>query len=255
MQAQRYKHGEPIWQDQSSADDSKAAEFYSALFGWNCPQGDPQFGGYRECRLDGKKVAGISPQMQPGPARWSVYIQVDSAEDIARKVTENGGQVAVAPMQIGEFGTMAVFGDPTGAFFGVWQPGTHHGDEVRNRPGAVCWYELITTDVEAAGKFYSAVFGWTAQAHGPAEGPGGYRELKLDDKTLGGLMAKPPMMPAEAPPFWGVYFAVDDTDAAAAKAAELGGRVLVEPMDIPPGRFAVIADPTGAAFNILASSR
>lgn len=255
MKTEGYLHGEPNWQDQSSADAAKAAEFYSALFGWDCPEGDPQFGGYRECRLDGKKVAGISPQMQPGPAMWSVYIKVDSAEEVAEKVTGNGGGVAVAPMQIGDFGTMAVFTDPTGAFFGVWQPGTHQGTEIHNQPGAVCWYELLTTDVEAASNFYSAVFGWVPQTHGPAEGPGGYSEFKLGDKTVAGMMAKPPMMPAEAPPFWSPYFAVADVDATAAKAAELGGRVLVEPSDIPPGRFAVIADPTGGAFNVLASSR
>lgn len=255
MQAESYAHGEPSWQDQSSADAAKAAEFYSALFGWNCPEGDPQFGGYRECTLDGKKVAGISAQMQPGPAIWSIYINVDNADEVAQKIAENGGQVALAPMKIGEYGTMAVFSDPTGAFFGVWQPGTHQGAEIHNQPGAVCWYELITTDVDAAGKFYSAVFGWVAQRHGPSEGPGGYSELKLGEQTVAGMMAKPPMMPAEVPAFWGVYFAVADVDAAAAKATELGGKVLVEPKDIPPGRFSVIADPTGAAFNVLTSGR
>ncbi|MBW3591620.1 MAG: hypothetical protein KY393_07225 [Actinobacteria bacterium] len=85
MQAESYAHGEPSWQDQSSADAPKAAEFYSALFGWNCPEGDPQFGGYRECTLDGKKVAGISAQMQPGPAIWSIYINVDTLTRLRRR--------------------------------------------------------------------------------------------------------------------------------------------------------------------------
>lgn len=255
MEAKGYVHGEPIWQDQSSGDASKAAEFYSALFGWDCAEGDPQFGGYRECRLEGKRVAAVTPQMQPGPAMWSVYIQVDSAEAVAQQVAKNGGRVAVEPMTIGDFGTMAVFSDPAGAFFGVWQPGSHRGAEIRNQPGTVCWYELITTDVDAATKFYSSVFGWEARTHGPPGGPGGYSEFKLGEKTVAGMMAKPPTMPAEAPPYWGVYFAVKDVDATAARAAELGGRILVEPKDIAPGRFAVIADSTGAAFNVLTSSR
>jgi len=257
LKVDSYENGEPTWQDQSSADADKAAEFYSGLFGWEAPPPeDPeQFGGYRNALLNGKKVAGLTPQFQPGPAYWAVYVNVDSAAEVSSRVTENGGQVVVEPMEIGDFGSMAVYMDPTGAAFGVWQPGTHKGAEVRNEPGSVCWYELVTSDVDAAGAFYGAVFGWTAQAHGPATGPGGYTELKLADRTFGGMMAKPPMMPAQVPSHWAVYFAVDNTDAAAAKVTELGGRVMMGPTDIPPGRFAVCADPTGATFNILKTDR
>lgn len=256
LQIDSYQHGEPTWQDQTSADAGKAAEFYSALFGWEVPPAESeQFGGYRNALLNGKKVAGISPQIQPGPAYWSTYVNVEDAGAIAGLVQENGGQVMVAPMEIGEFGSMAFFVDPTGAVFGVWQAGTHAGAEVKNEPGAVCWYELVTGDVEASGTFYSAVFGWSAQAHGPAGSAGGYTEFKLGDSTIGGMMAKPPTMPAEAPSYWGVYFAVDDTDAMAAKVTELGGQVVVGPMDIAPGRFALCADSTGAMFNILKTSR
>lgn len=255
MQVDSYQHGEPAWQDQSSPDAGKAAQFYQELFGWDVPEGDEQFGGYRNATLNGRKVAGISPQMQPGPAYWSTYVNVENADEVAKLVSDNGGQVMVGPMQVGDFGTMGIFVDPTGAVFGVWQAGTHAGAEVKNEPGAVCWYELVTTDVVAAATFYSSVFGWTAQAHGPAEGPGGYTEFRLGDTTIGGMMAKPPMMPAEAPSYWGVYFAVDDADAAAARITELGGQVIVGPTDIAPGRFAFCADPTGAMFNILKSTR
>jgi predicted enzyme related to lactoylglutathione lyase len=66
------------------------------------------------------------------------------------------------------------------------------------------------------------------------------------------MMQKPPMLPADVPPHWAVYFAVADTDAAVARIAELGGSVMMPPMDIEPGRFAVVADPYGAAFNVIA---
>lgn len=251
-----YSHGEPTWQDHGSDDDARATEFYSALFGWECPEGDPNMGGYRNCTLNGKTVAGISPQMTEGvPPAWAFYVCVDDADAVVAKVTENGGQSLFEPMQIAGYGKMGFFMDPTGAAFGVWQPGAHKGAEIRNVPGSVCWYELITTDVAAASKFYSAVFGWTAQSHGPSEGPGGYNEFKLGDKAVAGMMAKPPMMPAEVPPYWGVYFAVEDADATAARAGELGGRILAGPMDIAPGRFATIQDSTGAVFNILKSGR
>lgn len=257
MQIDSYQHGEPSWQDHSSADPEKAAEFYSALFGWEVPPGDEQFGGYRNATLNGKMVAGMGPQMGPEgtPAYWSTYINVDDAAEVARKVGEAGGQVIVEPMQIGEFGSMAVFADLTGAMVGVWQPGTHKGAQVRNESGAVFWHELVTTDVEAAGSFYTAVFGWVASSHGPSEGPAGYSEFKLGDKMIGGMMAKPPMLPAEVPSHWTVYFAVDDADAAAERVKELGGQVMFGPMDTPPGRLAICMDPTGASFNVLKSSR
>lgn len=255
MEVESYAHGEPCWQDQSSSDSEKAVAFYSGLFGWQCPEASPELGGYRNCLLRGRNVAGISPLMDPSsPTAWSIYVKVDDADDVAARVRANGGQVVVEPMDVMDLGRMAFFIDPTGAAFGTWQPGVHRGAGVRNEHGAFCWHELITTDVAAATTFYAAVFGWAAHAHGPA-GPGGYTEFQVGEKMVAGMMAKPAAMPAEAPPYWGVYFAVDDVDAAVARVAELGGRVLFGPMDIEPGRFATVADSTGAAFNILKSSR
>jgi predicted enzyme related to lactoylglutathione lyase len=257
MQIDSYQHGEPSWQDHGSGDAETASEFYTALFGWEIPPGDPEMGEYRNCKLDGKLVAGMGPNMDPNmPNAWSSYINVESAEEIAKLVTDNGGQVIVAPLTIADFGTMAVFSDPTGAVMGVWQPGTHMGAEVRNEPGAACWHELMTDDTDAAASFYGAVFGWTAGSHGPtAEGSDAYTEFKLGDKMVAGMLAKSPSVPAELPSFWSVYFAVDDADAAAAKITELGGRVLMGPVDTPPGRLAAVQDSTGALFNILKSSR
>lgn len=256
MQIDGYQHGEPSWQDHGSADPDKASEFYTALFGWKIPQGDPNMGNYRNCLLNGSMVAGMGSSMGEGmPPVWSTYVNVDDAGAIATLVTDNGGQVIVAPFAIAEFGTMGVFADPTGAVIGVWQPGSHKGAQVRNEPGAACWHELMTTDTDAAAAFYSAVFGWTAGSHGPSAGPGGYIEFKLGDKMVAGMMAKPPSMPAEVPPFWSVYFAVDDADATVAKVTELGGGILMGPVDMPPGRLAAVRDSTGAVFNILKSAR
>jgi predicted enzyme related to lactoylglutathione lyase len=118
-----------------------------------------------------------------------------------------------------------------------------------NEPGAFSWNELLTTDIPASKAFYGAVFGWGSQTHG--DGPGAYTEWQIDGRSIGGMMEKPPMMPAEVPPYWGVYFTVADTDDAVARAQGLGGAVINPPMDIEPGRFAVLADPTGAVFNVI----
>jgi len=121
-----------------------------------------------------------------------------------------------------------------------------------NEPGAFSWCELITTHVAAATGFYSAVFGWDAETHGEPGSPGGYTEFKVSGRSVAGMMAKPPNLPAEVPPFWAVYFSVADTDAAVARITELGGTLMMGPTDIEPGRFAVVADPAGAVFNVIA---
>ncbi|HEY1827682.1 MAG TPA: VOC family protein, partial [Acidimicrobiales bacterium] len=146
---------------------------------------------------------------------------------------------------------MVVFADPVGAVLGLWQPGTHTGAQLANEPNTYCWSELVTTDLERSKEFYKAVFGWDAQDQGSGE-DFVYVEWKLGDRSMGGMMPKSPEMPAEMPPVWGVYFAVADADATAAKAQELGGAVFMGPQDIEPGRMAVMADDQGVMFQILA---
>jgi predicted enzyme related to lactoylglutathione lyase len=148
-----------------------------------------------------------------------------------------------------DMGRMAVFMDPTGAAFSIWQPIKFPGSAIVNETGTFAWNELITTDVDAAKAFYSALFGWQPETH--EAGPMSYTEWKLGGRSVGGMMQKPADMPAQMPSLWTVYFLVDDCDAAAAKVKELGGNVMREPMDIEPGRFAVLADPTGAAFCVM----
>ena len=109
------------------------------------------------------------------------------------------------------------------------------------------------TSLDSAKAFYRAVFGWGAESQGgPEGGPPAYTEWKLGGKSVGGMMLKMPEMPAEMPNFWGVYFAVADTDATVSQAQKLGGTLIMAPMDIEPGRFATMADPVGAMFNVLA---
>jgi hypothetical protein len=182
---------------------------------------------------------------------WLTYVNVDDADATVAKVTAAGGTVFMEPMDVMEAGRMALFADPVGAVIGLWQPGQHTGAELANEPGTYCWSELITTDLDASKAFYAAVFGWGAEEQGPPGGPPAYTEWKLGGRSMGGMMEKSPQMPAEMPPSWGVYFAVSDTDATVAKAQELGGSLFMGPMDIEPGRIAVLADNLGVVFNVL----
>ena len=256
MEMQSYEHGVPSWVDVGSPDPAAGAAFYSALFGWDVQEGPPEAGGYAIAYLRGKAVAGMGPLPDPYvPPAWLTYVNVDSADEIAEKVAANAGHVFLAPMDVLDVGRMAVFADPVGAVFGVWQPRTHIGAELVNEPSTFCWSELLTSDVEASKAFYGAVFGWGSLTHAHAEDMPdalAYTEWQHGGVSIGGLMLKPPFLAAEVPSHWVVYFAVVDTDQTAARAKELGGSVMVPPTDIEPGRFAVIADPGGASFAVIA---
>jgi predicted enzyme related to lactoylglutathione lyase len=250
MKVDKYEPGVPSWVDLGSPDPQTAADFYSALFGWECPEGPPETGGYRVCTIEGIPVAGLGPAQNPGPPVWASYVNVESADAVTELIGPNGGTVIMPPMDVMDFGRMAVYADPIGAVISVWEPGTHPGAGVVNEPGTLSWNELVTTDIEASIAFYTTVFGWGAVTNG--EGAGAYTEWQVGGRSIAGMLLKPPMMPAEVPPHWAVYFAVSDTDNAVARVAELGGTVLMPPTDIEPGRFAVVMDPTGASFNVIA---
>jgi predicted enzyme related to lactoylglutathione lyase len=248
-----YAAGTPSWVDLGSPDLDAAAEFYSGLFGWQVPAAEnvEQTGGYRRATKDGADVAGLMPLMQEGqPTVWSSYIAVADADATAAAVKEAGGTVMAEPMDVMDLGRMAVFVDPTGAVFGIWQAGTFPGAGRVNEPGALAWNELGTRDPGAAKAFYGAVFGWGFEDHDMGE-MGTYTEWQLDGNAIGGLMDISGRMPDEIPAHWLVYFAVENTDAAVETVKAAGGDVRFGPIDIPAGRFAVVGDPHGAVFAVI----
>jgi predicted enzyme related to lactoylglutathione lyase len=242
---QRYEHGVPSWVDIGTGDLSSGVRFYSQLFGWEGQDMGEEAGHYTIATKGGNRVAAISPAQDPGPPRWTTYINVDDVDEVTRKAEAAGGKVVVPPMDVMAAGRMAIFMDPTGAFIAAWQPGEHLGAQLVNEPGAFIWSELTSSDVAKSKAFYSAVFGW---------GWGGgdeYPEAQVSGRTIGGLVARRPELPAEVPDNWLVYFGTADVDADVRKATELGATVIVEPTDIPgTGRFAALMDPQGASFAL-----
>ena len=253
MEVERYEHGVPSWVDLGTPDIPKAIEFYSSLFGWQIEQGPPETGGYSMCLLRGKPVAGLGPQMNPGPPYWTTYVNVDSVDDVLGKAKAAGGNVLMDGMDVMDVGRMGIIQDPVGAVISLWEPKAHNGAAIVNEPNSYSWSELITTDVEASKQFYGEVFGWGSETHGEGS-PMPYTEWKIGDRSVGGMMPKPPMMPAEVPPHWGVYFSVDGTEAAIDKVKSLGGQLIMGPMDVEPGKLAVVQDPQGAVFNVITLS-
>lgn len=246
-----YAPGTPNWVDLQTTDQDAAKRFYGQLFGWtfnDMPMGDAGGAVYSMAQLNGHDVAAIAPlgdQAAAGvPPHWNSYVAVADADQTASLAEKAGGTVFVPAMDVLDAGRMTVFADPTGAAIAAWQAKNHIGATLVNDPGAFSWSELLTPDVPTAAAFYGKVFGWEAN---PVESMP-YTEFKLNGQSIAGAMNPP--MPG-IPPVWTTYFSTDDTDATVAKAKELGGSALVEPTDIPPGRFAVLADPQGAMFNVI----
>ncbi len=249
-----YAPGTPSWVELSSPDTTAAAGFYGELMGWGATEPGPaESGGYRMFQLGDKNVAGLMGHMQEGqPTAWVTYVSVADAQETAAKVAAAGGSVVVEPMDVMDIGRMAVFADPTGAVFGVWQPKTFTGADLVNEPGSLCWNEVLTRDAAADKAFYGAVFGWTGRPPAFEGAPQTYTVWELDGKQVGGMMQMTDeYFPAEIPPHWGVCFAVADCDATVAKARELGATVRNEAMDMPIGRFAGFIDPQGASFTVM----
>jgi len=248
-----YQPGTPCWADLGTPDIDAAAAFYGGLFGWSIEKGEnaEQTGDYRQAMLRGKPVAGVMPLMQEGqPPTWSTYVSVEDADATTAKVREAGGSVLAEPMDVLDLGRMAVFADPSGAVFGIWQPGTFTGAEIVSEPNAIVWNELNTRDTAGARDFYAAVFGWSFEER--EFGANVYITIKRGDDSLGGVMDLTGRVPDEVPNHWLVYFAVDDADATIEKAKGSGGEVVFGPEDISEvGRIAVLKDSFGAVFALI----
>jgi predicted enzyme related to lactoylglutathione lyase len=229
-----------------------AKTFYSQLFGWegqDMPIGPGMV--YTMLKLGGKDVAALyqkGEEMKQVPTHWASYISVTSADETAAKAKELGATVVQEPFDVMDVGRMAVITDPTGAHFCIWQAGKHKGVGVKGETGSLCWNELLTNDTTKAIDFYTQLFGWKTKTD---SGATPYTEISNGEDHIGGIMQIQPQM-GPMPPNWGIYIAVNDCDATAAKSTSLGGRQYLPPTDIPHvGRFAVLSDPQGAVFNII----
>jgi predicted enzyme related to lactoylglutathione lyase len=242
--------GTPCWVDLMTTDQAAGREFYEKLFGWHIEVGPEETGYYGTAMVDGRNVAGIGGMMgMEHPPVWNTYLATVDADATSKAVEEAGGTVVAPAMDVMEFGRMGFAQPASGGVVGYWQAGTHKGVGLANEPGSLTWNEFMTRDYAGAKDFYAKVFGYTYTEMG--DGGFNYATIEVDGNTVGGIGELPAQVPAEVPPHWRVYFAVDDCDAAVAKAVELGGTARGEPMDTPYGRQADLADPQGAFFSVI----
>ena len=268
-----YTPGVPCWVDTSQPDPEAAVAFYGGLFGWELEDVMPPEapGRYFSARIRALDVAAVRsiPEGAPQQAMWNTYVWVDSADETASKVRDAGGTVLIEPYDASDAGRMAMFTDPEGASFWIQQANRHKGARLVNEHATINFNDLNTRDPKSAKAFYGSVFGWqTLELQGGFQawtlpGYGDYleredpdlrkRNAELDapagfEDVVASLIPIGDDQP-DARPHWGVTFAVDDADTIAEKANELGGTVILPPMDAPWVRMTVIADPQGATFT------
>lgn len=252
---EKHAPGTFCWAELATSDQKKATAFYTGLFGWQANESPmPDGTTYTMLEKDGAPVAALYA-MDPGktppgmPPNWLVYLAVDNADATAAKVKANGGSVMAEPFDVMDYGRMAVCADTMGATFAIWQAGTHPGIGRAHEPDSLVWVQLNASDPGEAAMFYQGVFGWTHRRDAMPQG-GDYITFLMGNQSVGGGMPMPPG--TGAPAHWLLYFGSSDVDATAAKAAKLGAKTMVPPIDIPgTGRFAVFMDPQGAAFAVV----
>lgn len=252
-------HGTIGWADVAAPDTSVAENFYREIFGWGTQTTADESMPYTMFTKDDKVVAGMGPlsaeQQEAGqPPVWSSYVIVDDIDDIFAKAKELGATVLMEPMQIMDAGSMFFIIDPVGSAIGFWQSGTHDGAELFNVPDTMTWNDLGCRDVDAAVAFYTALLGWST-AEMDMGGGMTYTMFNVGDRATGGVWDISATMPDAVPAHWLTWFNVPDTDATANKVTDLGGRVIQPPQDSPMGKMAIVTDPAGATFGIIASTQ
>lgn len=256
MSKEPHPQGTFCFAELATSDAPGAREFYTGLLDWQAHDDPlPSGGTYTMFTHQDGFVAAtyeLTAEMKEMgvPTHWQLYVSVDDARATAARAAELGGTIIKDAFDVHEIGSMAVLQDPAGATFAVWQPKASRGtDHLDGKPHTVCWNELASRDAKAAGNFYCALFGWRQASMD--SGAGSYTVFMAGERRIAGMLQMTDEW-GELPSHWMMYLAVDDCDASAARAAELGGIVCVPPTDIPPfGRFAVLADPQGATFSII----
>jgi predicted enzyme related to lactoylglutathione lyase len=241
------------WTDLSSPDQASAKAFYCALFGWQAddlPIGDDGVV-YSMMTLDGRTVCGISAQNENQraagmPPIWNSYVAVADVDAAADRAKQLGAELHAPPFDVMDAGRMAVVKDPQGAFVMLWQPNQNRGAELVNAPGAFCWNELYTPDMDASARFYGELFGWSVAPFENSPMP--YLVVSNAGRANGGIAPIQEGMP----PAWLAYFAVEEIEAGLARVGELGGGTIVGPIDINIAKLGIVRDPQGGVFALYA---
>lgn len=247
--------GHVVWHDLLTNDVTRAMHFYAELLGW-AYQIEHAFNfvwqsgeaDYPLILANGKAHGGFVGFGQDVPSHWVAYVMVEDVDAVTAKAKALGATVNQEPFDTPGVGCSAVLRDPQGAVI-CPHVSTHHFPPPR---GTFLWDELMTEDIKTAKRFYSELLGWGANDI-KKDGMGSYTLFKgADDTDIAGVVQRSLDMTGSA--VWVTYLATNNIDLTIAKAKALGARVFIEKSNGPySGEFAILADPMGALFGLLAA--
>jgi len=243
--------GKWVWFDLLTHDGDATERFYSELFGWEFAEPASDDSPFRSISLGGTPIAGmfVVPEGDDrvSRARWVPYVSVADVDDAVRFVERHGGEVLAEAQDLADRGRLAVVEDPQGAVFGMLHSASGDPADLDAVPGGFLWTELWTHDVQDAVNFYHGLAGYS---HVVVQFPsaGDYDVLQAEERPRAGVLE----LPFEGvDPNWLPYVRVDDPQAIAQRAEELGGAVFLGPHEeLRRGTVAIIIDPSGAALTI-----
>lgn len=246
------------WYELMTTDTQAAGKFYADVVGWTPRDVGNAFMPYTTFNIGEVGVAGLMtlPEEAGSMPGWVGYIHVPDTDEYAQRVVAAGGKLHKGPIDVPDMLRFAVVIDAQGAFF-VLFTGDPKMATPPQRPapgtaGTIGWHELMAADGASAFDFYSGLFGWT-KGEGHDMGPMGvYQTFDINGVPAGGMMTKPPSLPA---PFWSYYFNVDGIRAAVARVEAGGGKIVNGPMQVPGGSWIIQGnDPQGAFFCLVSTS-
>lgn len=247
-------HGQISWHELTTPNTDDAMTFYGGLFGWTFDSFGPP-GAYWLIQNAGDAVGGLMTKTPETlfPQGWLFYVDVDDVDEAIAQATKFGGTSLVPPFDMPGVGRIAVIQDPAGATVGVMtSEDTVESPMTRPKTGEFCWRTLMTSDADAARRFYHEVFGWHVRAMDTGKG-----KTSRTFMWKGIPVAALEDLPADmgAPPHWGMAVEVEDCAASASLVEGLGGRLLMKPTAMGEiGKNAVLMDNSGGAFLSLFQS-
>jgi uncharacterized protein len=247
-------HGRFVWYELMTTDSEAARAFYASVVGWRARDASMPGMAYTLFTVGEASVSGLldlpqdARKMGAKPS-WIGYVAVDDVDATADQIKRLGGTVHLPPTEVPNISRFSIFADPQTAKLGLFKwldPDQAQASEP-GAPGRIGWHELLAADWEKALAFYGELFGWQ-KADADIGEMGTYQLFSAGGQTIGGMLTKPPMVPA---PFWLYYFNIGDIDAAVQRVTAGGGRIVDGPLEVPGGSWIVqCTDPQGAIFAL-----
>jgi predicted enzyme related to lactoylglutathione lyase len=236
-----HDNGMPIWVDanvETPEQHHDLRAFLSALFDWTWELGGPEMGYYALASHGGAPVFGLG-QGEGARGVATTYFATSAIDDSAAKAVALGASVTMPVMPVMELGSMALLVDPTGAAFGLWQPGTFQGFGVAYEANAPGWFDHVSGDPDAAATFYSELTGHQVTSPDPAmkilqNGEQWFASFSHAQTGIG--------------PRWNPIFVVDSLERIHKTVPRLGGAIVIAEMPVPGSAICVFSEPVNGTL-------